>query len=64
MHVTTRADLVANGSQALFPVGNQAVIVAENLGWNFAAQLRNGRVGGFFRGFFKFEGLKSDQILE
>jgi hypothetical protein len=64
MHVTTRADLVANGSQALFPVGNQAVVVAEDLWWYFAAQLRNDWVGGFSRGFFKSERLKFYQILK
>jgi len=46
MHVTTRADLVANSSQTLFPMGNQAVVVAEDLWRDFAAQLREGWVGG------------------
>jgi hypothetical protein len=62
--VTTRADLVANGGQTLFSVGNQAVIVAEDLWRDFGAQLRDGWVGSFIRFFIKFERLKFDQILK
>lgn len=64
MHVTAGADLVANNRNALFPVADQTVIVAENLRWNFGAQFRRGRLGVLIFEFAKLEGLEFDQVLK
>jgi hypothetical protein len=64
MHVTAGADLVANNRNALFLVGDQTVIVAENLRWNFGAQVRRGRLGVLIFDFAKLEGLEFDQVLK
>ena len=62
--VATGADLAANGGHAFFALGDQAVVVAEDLRRDFVAQLRDGRAGAFFSGFFKFDGLKLYEILQ
>ena len=64
MHVTAGADLVANNRNALFPVGDQTVIVAENLLWNLGAQFRRGLLGVLIFDFAKLDGLEFDQVLK
>ena len=39
LHVTPAANLAAHGRQAFFSSGHQPVVVGEDLGWNFGAQL-------------------------
>lgn len=63
-HVTAGADLVADGGDAFLSFGGEAVVVAEDLLGNFAAQVRDGCPGVFFFGFSKFERLKPDEILQ
>ena len=60
MHVTAGSDLVANNRNALFLVGDQTVIVAENLRWNLGAQFSRGRLGVLIFDFAKLEGLEFD----
>ena len=62
--VATGAVLAANSRHAFLAPGDQAVVVAENLRRDFAAQIRDGGSGLFCGGFFKFDGLKRQEILQ
>ena len=64
LHVAAGASLAADGGDALFSLGGEAIVVAEDLGGDFGAQFGGEGFGIFFGGFFEFDSLKPDEVLQ